>query len=122
MTGSEQAAQACDTPRAERIARLNDRLRRYGIGGTIVVTRSVADHTKLQIETIMLALASYDAFDADNDPHGERDFGDLEVAGTSLLWKIDYYARGSQFRYGSEDPADPAKTERVLTIMLPEDW
>lgn len=122
MTGSEQAARACDIPRAERIARLNDTLRRYGTGGSIFVTRSVADHPALHMEAILLALARYDAFDADNDPHGERDFGDLEVAGTSLLFKIDYYARGSQFAYGSDDPADPAKTERVLTIMLPEDW
>lgn len=122
MTGSRQAARAYDIPRAERIAQLNDKLRQHGIGGTIVVTRSVADHPKLNVDVIMLTLASYDSFDADNDPHGERDFGDLDVAGTSLLWKIDYYARGSQFHYGSDDPADPAKTERVLTIMLPEDW
>ena len=120
MTGSEQASCACDTPRAEQIAQLNNTLRKTGQGGEIFFTRSIVESTELSPVAIMLALAIYDAFDADNDPHGERDFGDIDVAGTSLFWKIDYY--NSDKTFGSDDPADPDVTARVLTVMLPEDW
>lgn len=120
MKGSEQAARACDIPRAEQIAQLNDKLRTTGRGGSIYFTRTIVESTSISPAAIMQALASYDAFDPDNDPHGERDFGDIEVDGISVFWKIDYYAPGMEF--GSDDPADPAKCVRVLTVMLPEDW
>jgi hypothetical protein len=50
----------------------------------------------------------------DNDPHGEHDFGafDIEGAGT-IFWKIDYYADKS-CATGSENPADPAQSFRIL--------
>lgn len=64
-------------------------------------------------------IASFAAFDEDNDPHGEHDFG-VELAGQRLFWKIDYYDQNMES--GSEDPADPAKTTRVLTIMLAEEY
>ena len=59
-------------------------------------------------------------FTEDNDPHGEHDFGSFELAGRKFFWKIDYYDANMEF--GSEDPADPAKTTRVLTIMLAEEY
>lgn len=62
------------------------------------------------------ALANHQVFDSDNDPHGERDLGDLQLFGADLLWKIDYY--DLELVYGSPDPADAAVTKRVLTVML----
>ena len=69
---------------------------------------------------IIAALRQFSDFDADNDPHGEHDFGEFKVDGYRLFFKIDYYAPGLE--YGSEDPTDPAKTNRVLTITLPEEY
>ena len=107
-------------PRAEAIARLNDVLRKQGVGGTIMVTRGILAITGYSSPELSEALAAYDAFDADNDPHGERDFGDLTLWGEDMFWKIDYY--DADLRYRSDDPADADKTKRVLTVMLTIEW
>ncbi len=57
-------------PGAEAIARLNDALRREGVGGTIMVTRGGLAVTGCNSPELAEALAAYYAFDADNDPHG----------------------------------------------------
>jgi hypothetical protein len=64
--------------------------------------------------------ATFDAFTPDNDPHGEHDFGNFELAGRRFFFKIDYY--DPTMEAGSEDPADPKKTVRVLTLMLAEEY
>ncbi len=120
MTGSEGASCALDIPRAERIARLNDNLRKTGTGGLITITRAVTQLPGFDAFKLLVALAAFDSFDVDNDPHGERDFGDVEFAGHGLLWTIGYY--DLDMRYASPDPADPAVTQRVLSVMLPEDY
>ena len=119
MSTAQQQSLA-QTPRAEMIARLNDQLRRRGAGGVIMVTIGVRSLTGFNEVLLAAALATYDAFDVDNDPHGERDFGDLEIFGADLLWKIDYY--DNQLEYGSPDPADLAVTRRVLTVMLASEY
>jgi major membrane immunogen (membrane-anchored lipoprotein) len=68
----------------------------------------------------LVAIAKFDGFDEDNDPHGEHDFGSVEVEGIAAWFKFDYYDLDMQF--GSEDPSDASKTRRVMTIMLPEDY
>lgn len=70
---------------------------------------------------IMRMVFKFDAFNADNDPHGEHDFGSFEhpVAG-KIFWKIDYY--NLDYSAGSEDPSDPSKTRRVLTVMLASEY
>ena len=107
-------------PRAEVIAGLNDQLRKTGAGGTIMITQGVKAIPGFDAATLAAALANYSGFDADNDPHGERDFGDLTLFGTDLLWKIDYYDADLQF--GSDDPANSSITMRVLTVMRADEW
>ena len=107
-------------PRAETIAQLNDQLRKTGFGGIVMVTRGVARLPGFDAAALSAALAAYDKFDADNDPHGERDLGDLTLWGADLLWKIDYYDANLEF--GSDDPANASITRRVLTVMLSEDY
>ena len=57
---------------------------------------------------------------AANDPHGEHDFGAFEFDGTPVMFKIDYYDKDLAFH--SPDPADPTVTERVITLMLAEEY
>jgi hypothetical protein len=44
----------------------------------------------------------------------------VTVDGAKLYFKVDYYDR--HYKYMSEDPADPEKTKRVMTILLAEEY
>lgn len=109
-----------EVPRAEAIARLNDQLRMTGTGGTVMITQGVRAITGFDPETLAAELASYNDFDPDNDPHGERDFGCMTLWGHDLLWKVDYYDH--ELKFGSDNPADPDVTYRVLTVLLAREW
>jgi Protein of unknown function (DUF3768) len=118
MTIDEQTK--CATlPRAEIIAQLNDQLRKSCEGGTVVITRNVRSLDGFKARELVTALANYDGFDEDNDPHGERDMGDFELFNTDLYFKIDYY--DLDLKFCSDDPAEPSITHRVLTIMTEAD-
>ena len=73
-----------------------------------------------QIIELMKAIEQFDTFNEDNDPYGEHDFGKVVVNGTACFWKISYY--DNRMEYGSEDPANPDITTRVLTIMLTSEY
>ncbi|WP_156795408.1 DUF3768 domain-containing protein [Bradyrhizobium icense] len=103
-----------------RIRVLNDFFRATFLGGKVVITSGVASLPLDVKARAMIQVQSFADFNADNDPHDEHDFGSFEVAGAKFFWKIDYYDVLCEF--GSEDPADPEKTTRVLTIMLAEEY
>lgn len=109
-----------NVPRAELIARLNDTLRKTSKGGQIVITRGLHDLAEFNVSELLKALAGYEDFDATNDPHGERDFGAIDLWGAEILWKIDYY--DAELRFGSDDPLDYSNTQRVLTVLLAEEY
>ncbi|WP_294338928.1 DUF3768 domain-containing protein [uncultured Sphingomonas sp.] len=102
------------------IATLNDAFRRSGDGGKLVVTAGVIGLGRHAFPAIFDQVRHFDAFDAGNDPYYEHDFGALDWRGTPVFWKIDYYDK--DMTGGSPDPADPAVTTRVLTIMLASEY
>lgn len=119
--------------RAERIARLNDRLRaRVGVPvfedqnapplGMVIMTRGFTALNPEEVIDGWSKVRNFGVFTRENDPYGEHDFGaSTTERGTRLFWKIDYFA-DSSCRYGSEDPSDPNQSFRVLTIMLAEEY
>ncbi len=109
-----------NSPTTERIRALNDELRKNLIGGLALITPGVAALGQEAVERIVKTLAVFDDFCEANDPYGEHDFGAFEADGHKLFFKIDYY--DTNLTYHSPDPSDPAVTERVITIMLAEEY
>ncbi|MBB5753787.1 DUF3768 domain-containing protein [Prosthecomicrobium pneumaticum] len=103
------------------IADLNDVLRMTFIGGRVMITSGIDALPFPVRESIVAKVRTFDAFTPDNDPYGEHDFGSFRQDGAgTIFWKIDYY--DPTLTGGSEDPADPKKTARVLTIMLAREY
>lgn len=65
-------------------------------------------------------ISLFSCFSEDNDPHKERDFGSLEIAGDKFFWKIDYF--DLEMKMHSPDAANPDVTYRVLTIMFAHEY
>jgi hypothetical protein len=103
-----------------RIRALNDELRQHLLGGLAVMTPGVAALGPAAVERIVKTISVFDVFCHANDPHEEHDFGSFEAEGTTIFFKIDYYDR--TLTNHSPDPADPAVTERVITIMLADEY
>ena len=113
--------------RSEKIAALNDELRRDPLNcnlDIITMTSGVAALGSafwLKVADTLAALKPED-FDSGNDPYGERDFEAIEVEGRKLFFKVDYYEKGSDHTAGAETPENPETTDRVLTVMLREEY
>lgn len=103
-----------------RIAELNDALRLTGQGGQVCMTAGVAALGEQLVAEAFSTVRAFSNFNPDNDPYEEHDFGAFEVGAYQFFFKIDYY--NADMSAGSEDPADPTVTTRVLTIMLREEY
>ncbi len=104
----------------DRIRELNDQLRTTLTGGRVLITPGVAALGSESVERVVKAITAFDNFCNENDPYTEHDFGALDVEGKKVFFKIDYYDKS--FRAHSPDPSDPAVTERVITLMLAEEY
>ncbi len=105
---------------AKRIAELNDRFRQTYWGGKVMTTCGVNALSEDITARLFRAVSEFDRFNWRNDPHGEHDFGKVVIDGQKFFWKIDYY--NNTMDAGSEDPANPDITTRVLTIMLASEY
>lgn len=111
--------------RRKRIAHLNDRCR-LGLDRTAqtVITRSCLaafGHGTAAAEAVhqLAILAAIRAIQFADDDKTERGRGQIEYEGETVYFVIDAY--DVDLRYGSDDPADPSITRRVMTIMMHED-
>ncbi len=108
------------TDKAPEIRRLNDAFRRSFLGGHVVVTSGVAALEDTERRALLRSVRAFEAFNSDNDPFAEHDFGAIELEGSRFFFKIDYY--GPDMQSGSPDPANPDLTRRALTIMRAEEY
>ena len=108
----------------KRIAQLNDTFRQTFRGGQVLITRGVQALGRSRVRRAITTVQMFSRFTENNDPYGEHDFGNFEIDGESLYWKIDYYTRPLDWGnpLGSTDPSDPSRTTRVLTILLASEY
>lgn len=101
------------------IRELNDQFRKAPTPskGRLMITQGIQQRCDA---SVIQQVMTFDAFTEDNDPYGEHDFGAFVHKGNRVFWKIDYYDPKGEF--GSDDPSDPTKTLRVLTIMLADEY
>ena len=103
-----------------RIRALNDQLRQNFADGIAVMTPGVAALGAEAVKRIVKTIAVFDDFCHANDPYEEHDFGSFEADGHMIFFKIDYFDQGMSMH--SPDAADPTVTQRVITIMLAEEY
>jgi len=109
-----------EVERKNQILRLNNQLRQTFKGGRIMTTSGIEELPVLTKLRILKAIQNFDGFTPENDPYGEHNFGEGTESENRYFWKIDYYDQ--HCKYGSEDPANPSITTRVLTIMLAKEY
>ena len=107
------------------IAEKNDSFRRAAMkgikstDGKAVRTQGVAALGSLTNLFLQAQIAAFDAFTETNDPHGEHDFGCVQLDGClKVFWKIDDYSDASM----DSGADDKLNAYRVLVIMLADEY
>ena len=108
------------TTKTDQIRALNDELRRNLSGHRAMITTGVAALGSEFVERLVKTIAIFDDFHHENDPHQEHDFGTFEIDGHQVFFKIDYY--DPTLSHHSDDPANAAITQRVITLMLASEY
>lgn len=106
--------------KTDLIRKLNDEFRTTFHGGRVMLTPGILSLTEVTRSEIIRRTMSFTDFNDANDPHQEHDFIAFDHAGAVVFAKIDYYSMDMDS--GSDDPSDPAKTTRVLTIMTADEY
>ena len=104
----------------DQIRALNDELRRSLPNESAFITAGVAALGPDFVDRVVKTVALFDDFHHGNDPHQEHDFGAVEIDGHQLFFQISYY--DPTLTYHSDDPANPAITRRVITLMLASEY
>lgn len=115
------ATELKETEYTKKVRQLNDTHRQLLPISMTVLTHGVATLPSDTLTLLLSLVKRFEEFAEDNDPYNEHDFGQVGIGSDKFFWKIDYYAR-DDFLHGSEDPSDPNKTSRVLTIMRAEEY
>ena len=102
------------------IATLNDNFRKTFTGGQVLLTAGINAKSQEDVAQILSEVRYFNNFTPDNDPYCEHDFFIIDYKGNKIFAKIDYYDLNNQ--YMSENPANPSVTNRVMTIMLAEEY
>ena len=102
------------------IRELNDAFRTTFRGGRVCLSSGVASLPEDTRAEILAKVRAFTEFTEDNDPYRQHDFGVVEIISHRVFWKIDYY--DADMLYGSEDPANPDVTTRVLTIFFADEY
>jgi Protein of unknown function (DUF3768) len=106
---------------AATIARLNDQFRKNPMRyGRLMLTTGVNAKGQDFVARVLRCIASYENFPHGDDPYGENDFGAFALDGERIFFKVDYF--DPTMEVGSEDPSDPTKTVRVMTVMLADEY
>lgn len=104
----------------DKVRELNDSFRQTFVGGVVLLTDGIHAIEEEIRKDILKKVRDFDNFEFENDPYQEHDFGGFDHQGDRILFKIDVYDR--RMKGASPNPADPAVTTRVLSIMLASEW
>lgn len=102
------------------IATLNDNFRKTFTGGQVLLTAGIDSMSSEDKANIVSLVQNFDNFTPDNNPYSENDFFSIDYKGNKIFAKIDYYDLNYEFM--SKNPANPDITNRVLSIMLAEEY
>jgi len=102
------------------VARLNDMLRTKGVGGEVFATPGITNLSHTMRGRVLQAIMEFDDFNEGNNPHGEHDFGAVEIDEQKFFFKIDTY--DPTYCFMSEDPTNVEKTRRVMTVMRADEY
>ncbi|PIE15352.1 MAG: hypothetical protein CSA68_06640 [Rhodobacterales bacterium] len=116
---SETAITAAQNDRF-RYALIEDTARPDGLEGKVFVPPGVMANGDDFVRMALPLTAKYSTFQQESDPYGLHEMGVITVFGIRVWWRIDLY--DTDYRYGSDAPADPEQTRRVLTVLLPSEY
>lgn len=106
--------------RLQSITEQNDDFRLHPSKGTFCLTSGIRALGAECVREIINIVRHFNNFNVDNDPYGEHDFGAFYYRGRQIFFKIDNYDR--EFLYLSPDVSNPRLTNKVLTVMLAEEY
>ena len=104
----------------QSIAEQNDDFRLHSSKGTFCLTSGIRALGKDCVREIINIVRNFNNFNEDNDPYGEHDFGAFYYRNRQIFFKIDNYDR--EFLYLSSDVTNPKLTNKVLTVMLAQEY